>query len=519
MHRILRQTLDISTGSEAGAAGVQHALSGLWQGEGAAAMEQVLDRHAGDTVLRIDRLELDLGRIAGADWLEVFLARLCVAMEDGLADAGTATDEDDAVCVTPRGRASGLTQVTPEGTRAEALLTYLANGWLPWWSDLKAAPGWVAEVVEALAPGARADLIARAAVDPRVLDRLIFALDAGRLEDLLRAALPTALHGRLARLSEALFARTAPRTAQHTAWRRFWQVLFDLHRARALSATEVRTMLCAAWAPLLATDPSRGTPAPRLRHVLRALPTDYRPILRQALRTLQDQGRRPQANPASNARPGAKPDAVAAPTSAADGPALTGAPPRNPDPQAPPDTHAAMSARPPNTEAQDPHIPVTDAGLVLVHPFLPELFTHAGYLADASFTDTAAHHLAVHLLGHVVFATGEAEEADLVLAKILAGLPPDAVLLPEQPAPEHCAAADAMLAAVLTHWSALQSTSPDWLRAQFLHRAGLLARADTGPALHVETRAQDVLLGRLPWGFGIIALPWMVAPLSVKWID
>jgi len=93
------------------------------------------------------------------------------------------------------------------------------------------------------------------------------------------------------------------------------------------------------------------------------------------------------------------------------------------------------------------------------------------------------------------------------------------VLSPELPAPEHLAAADTMLEAMLDHWSALQSSSADWLRAQFLRREGLLSQSDTGLLLQVENRAQDVLLGRLPWGISVVVLPWLATPLSVKWID
>jgi hypothetical protein len=76
-----------------------------------------------------------------------------------------------------------------------------------------------------------------------------------------------------------------------------------------------------------------------------------------------------------------------------------------------------------------------------------------------------------------------------------------------------------VLRAVLEHWKALRSSSPDWLRDQFLLREGKLEAVDSGHLLTIERRAQDVLLAHLPWGFGVVGLPWSTDRIFVRWLE
>ena len=80
-----------------------------------------------------------------------------------------------------------------------------------------------------------------------------------------------------------------------------------------------------------------------------------------------------------------------------------------------------------------------------------------------------------------------------------------------------------LLKAVIAHWKAIGSTSVLGLRESFLQRDGRLQRQDKSEGdlpvwrLKVEARAFDMLLDRLPWGFGLIRLPWMQGVLHVDW--
>jgi len=163
-----------------------------------------------------------------------------------------------------------------------------------------------------------------------------------------------------------------------------------------------------------------------------------------------------------------------------------------------------------------------DAGLVLLHPYLGTLLGTLGCLdSEGRCLRDAAIPRAAIMLGWLATGSDEIYEFELTVAKLLLGLPPDAAVslghstrvdkgMREQ--------GEALLAAVIDHWGALGSTGADALRLSFLARNGLLSRAESGEwHLRVADEAYDVLLGRLPWGFGIVRLPWMPQPLHVHW--
>jgi hypothetical protein len=159
------------------------------------------------------------------------------------------------------------------------------------------------------------------------------------------------------------------------------------------------------------------------------------------------------------------------------------------------------------------------AGAILLHPFLETMFRDRGLLEGRDFRDLAAREHAVHLVGLLVFGCREVPEFDLVAAKLLCGYPLEEPLAPAALEDADAVACEELLAAVLRHWSALRSSSADWLRAQFFLRDGKLERVDEGFRLTVERRAQDVLLARLPWGLGVIGFPWMKEKVFVRWLD
>ena len=160
---------------------------------------------------------------------------------------------------------------------------------------------------------------------------------------------------------------------------------------------------------------------------------------------------------------------------------------------------------------------VTGTGMVLLHPFLGELFTHLGLVDEGRFVDEDARQVAVQVLGYLAFGSEGRVEEVLILAKLLCGMPLDEVLLPVNLSAAALEGADELLAAVLKHWAALKTSSVPWLREQFILRTGKLQQVDAGWKLVVENRAQDVLLAKLPWGFGVISLPWMDDMLHVSW--
>ncbi|MCW3464576.1 contractile injection system tape measure protein [Chitinophaga nivalis] len=162
---------------------------------------------------------------------------------------------------------------------------------------------------------------------------------------------------------------------------------------------------------------------------------------------------------------------------------------------------------------------VEQAGLILLHPYIGILFDSLGLKTGAHFTDEAAREKAVHLLGYLAAGDMELPEYELVLPKILCGIPPS------QPvsrfvtlSAEEKAGAEELLEAVITNWNALGNTSPDGLRANFLLREGKLEWTNEEWHLRVSQQSYDILLDRLPWGFGVVALSWTPWLIKTVWV-
>ncbi len=189
-------------------------------------------------------------------------------------------------------------------------------------------------------------------------------------------------------------------------------------------------------------------------------------------------------------------------------PAAAGKPPASPAKEAP----AELSV--------DEEIFVPNAGIVLLHPFLPRLFQVLG-LVDQSdrFISTEAPLLALKLLDFLVSGGQDSEEIQAPLYKILCGLPLAAPLPPTRRLKEReKEEGRQLLKSAIRHWKKLGRASIDGLRQGFLQREGRLSRQQPGWKLVVETRGVDVLLGSLPWSLSIVRLGWMDAPLAVDWV-
>jgi hypothetical protein len=161
-----------------------------------------------------------------------------------------------------------------------------------------------------------------------------------------------------------------------------------------------------------------------------------------------------------------------------------------------------------------PDFYLENAGLVILHPYI-------NYLAKErqTFTedgDLNPHHLAA-LLHYAVWPGEDFVEWEQPLTKILLGLDTDEALLPYPLGEEDHLAVDELLKGVIGHWSVLKRTSPDGLRQGFLQRPGKLYREGGSWRLLVEHKAQDLLLGHLPWSIGLVKTPWMTELLQVDW--
>jgi hypothetical protein len=161
---------------------------------------------------------------------------------------------------------------------------------------------------------------------------------------------------------------------------------------------------------------------------------------------------------------------------------------------------------------------VSQVGLVILHPFLEYFLKDFGLLQDNDFVDLPARQLAVHLLHYLGTGNVNAFEYDLYFEKFLCRWPAEEPLergieIPQRMLDE----GDNMLRTVIKYWKGLKSTSPGGLREAFLMRNGKLIEAEQPVRLIVERMDLDILLSSLPWGIGVIKLPWMDEPFYVEW--
>ncbi|MFA5964700.1 MAG: contractile injection system tape measure protein [Sphingomonas sp.] len=197
----------------------------------------------------------------------------------------------------------------------------------------------------------------------------------------------------------------------------------------------------------------------------------------------------------------------------------------------PPSSRRAMTTPPPPadpaTEEPPPEtgepIFIANAGLVLFSPYLPALFERLGVLTsdDAGkmrIADVEAMTRAVHLLQYMVDARLDAPEHELVLNKLLCGLPSAQPVLPSFVAePADLEMCDGLMTAVIANWPIIAGTSHAGLRETFLQRDGRLRHEDDSWRLQVQRKGVDVLVDRVPWSFATIFHRWMPEPLQVTW--
>jgi Contractile injection system tape measure protein len=162
---------------------------------------------------------------------------------------------------------------------------------------------------------------------------------------------------------------------------------------------------------------------------------------------------------------------------------------------------------------------ITQAGLVLLHPFLRFYLEAIGLLDGESFRDESAQQTAIYLLYYLATKQTDAPEYELVLPKLLCGWPLNEPVVRGLDLPEAALEeGEHLLQTAIAYWEALKSTSPDGLREGFLQREGKLTRSGEGNwKLQVEQQAIDILLGSLPWGLSMVTLPWMDELLIVEW--
>ena len=169
--------------------------------------------------------------------------------------------------------------------------------------------------------------------------------------------------------------------------------------------------------------------------------------------------------------------------------------------------------------SEEEAIYIPNAGLLILHPFLVSLFEELKLLdADHNFLSGECKHKAIVLLNYLCTGEDEYYETDMVFNKILCGSKPednlpDNIQLTEKEKNE----CDHLLDTVIKYWEALKGSGKEALRETFFKRNGKLSFKSDQYLLQVEKNATDILIERLPWGIGIIQLPWPGYLIYVEW--
>jgi|688.fasta_scaffold204573_2 hypothetical protein len=466
---------------------------------------------------RLEAVEVDLGGLPFAGFDDAFLARLEPVLRQVLAR-----------------QLQGRPADPPARPVLELLRTFALSGSLPWWADRRDRTliGTQIRRLLELAPESWWALVSELQSSPTALDRLAAACDPPTL-----AALVSALPPPPGKVADALSAPAADLAGEQLAAVRGQhppQVAARLLRLAALGLRGEELLQGLMQGAGEIPTPPIPTPPPQapgsdsaswLRWLESleafsgaasgsAVPAEVLAALPEPLRTQVAMGWRGEdlRRALAEGHPAAPPlPPSASPLPPQVPPALTRSAP-DPPPVMPPS---------PDPDPADPdELAVDDGGLVILWPFLDTLLSRLELIDPERklFFREEAQNQAIALLSFLAEGDPDPPEWRLPLAKVLGGLSPLAPWRLEQPLqPEALAEGERLLEAVIAHAGLAEQVGPEDLRNLVLRRPAVLSSRTGAWLLRVERRAEDVLLERVPWGWGWIRLPWMEHPLQVEW--
>jgi len=162
---------------------------------------------------------------------------------------------------------------------------------------------------------------------------------------------------------------------------------------------------------------------------------------------------------------------------------------------------------------------IENAGLILLHPFLPAYFKDLKLINDGNqFISANAQSRASVLLYYLQCGSEKYNEWEMPLNKILCGLQcvdliPKGIKLKKKEKEE----SKLLLETVIKYWEALKGSSTEALQNTFFLRKGKITPKDNSWLMQVERTGVDILLDRLPWSIGTVKLPWLKEIIHTEW--
>lgn len=181
--------------------------------------------------------------------------------------------------------------------------------------------------------------------------------------------------------------------------------------------------------------------------------------------------------------------------------------------------HLAQRPMPELEGLQQEGLPVSSAGLVLLWPLLPDLFTRLKLWHRDAFVSPQAQQEAAMWLDWLVWQSPPPMQR-LYFSCWLCGLPGE---LPEEqvcfePDAEQQSIVTAMLSSLQKQLPGLRTLTDADIRGLFLQRSGSLRIDESASAtLTIEPQLYDVFLRDWPWPLNLLTLPWLSQPLAIDW--
>jgi len=162
---------------------------------------------------------------------------------------------------------------------------------------------------------------------------------------------------------------------------------------------------------------------------------------------------------------------------------------------------------------------IENAGLILLHPFLPAYFKDLEIINNENrFISPDSHVRAAVLLYYLQCGNEKYNEWEMPLNKILCGMQhidliPNGIKLKKKEKEE----SKLLLQTVVSYWDALKGSSIEALQNTFFQRQGKITPKDNSWLIQIERTGVDILLDRLPWSIGAIKLPWLKEIIHTEW--
>jgi hypothetical protein len=163
-------------------------------------------------------------------------------------------------------------------------------------------------------------------------------------------------------------------------------------------------------------------------------------------------------------------------------------------------------------------IKVYNSGLIILWPFLTRFFEKLELVINGNFINDKSRNRTIYLLQYLAYNRIDFTENELVLNKLLVGLPLTDHLIPisELTIAEKELAAS-LLNGVKSNWAKVKNSSIEAIQKTFIRREGLLTMQEEKATLKIDKKGVDVLMSGISWNIALVKLPWMQFPLFIEW--